>query len=113
MLKPQFLRVTNEREPQLWNRVRFPPEGCTLRIMRARQPEPGWQIGLRGETNNRWDAIWQLVLQAEQLPAGERGVLLRSADTDPFIIGQAVAILEGTESFATAAASLEISRQEQ
>ena len=80
-------------------------------MMPAREPQPGRQIGLPGETDSRWDAIWQLVLQAEQLPAGERGAFLQSAETDPFIIRQAVAILEGSDSLATAAALTSDSRQ--
>ena len=80
--------------------------------MPTREPQPGRQIGLPGETDSRWDAIWQLVLQAEQLPAGERGAFLQSAETDPFIIRQAVAILEGSESLATAAASLPLAPEE-
>ena len=63
-------------------------------MMPAREPKPGRQIGPPGETDSRWDAIWQLVLQAEQLPAGERSAFLQSAETDPFIIWQALAILE-------------------
>jgi hypothetical protein len=71
--------------------------------MATRDPQPGSQPGLLGETNSRWDAIWRLVLQAEQLPAGERRAWMHSAETDPFIIRQALAILEGSESLATAA----------
>ena len=80
--------------------------------MATREPQPGRQIGLPGATDSRWDAIWQLVLQAEQLPAGERGAFVQSAETDPFIIRQAVAILEGSESLATAAASLPLAPEE-
>ncbi len=81
-------------------------------MMPAREPQTSHQIGLPGKTNSRWDAIWQLVLRAEQLPAGERDAFLQSADTDPFIIRQAVAILEGGDSLASVADSLEIARQE-
>ena len=90
----------------------FPAERCRLRMMPASEPQPGRQIGLPGETDSRWDAIWQLVLQAEQLPAGERGAFMQSAETDPFIIRQAVAILEGSDSLATAAASLPLAPEE-
>src|SRR4051812_11057922 len=38
--------------------------------MSAREPQPVRQIGLPGETDSRLDAIRQLVLPAEQLPAG-------------------------------------------
>src|SRR4051812_35892316 len=66
-------------------------------------PQPNRQIGLPSEGDSRWDAIWQLVLQAELLPAGERGAFLHSAESDLFIIRQAMAILEGSESLATSA----------
>ena len=81
-------------------------------MMPAREPQPGRQIGVPGEGDSRWEAIWQLVLQAEQLPAGERSAFMQSAETDPFIIRQAVAILEGSESLATAAASLPLATEE-
>jgi Tol biopolymer transport system component/serine/threonine protein kinase len=74
--------------------------------MPGREPQLGRQNGGRSEIDSRWDAIWQLVLQAEQLPSEERRAFLQSAETDPFIVRQAVAILEGNESLATAAASL-------
>ena len=80
--------------------------------MPTREPQPGRQIGLPGEGDSRWDAIWQLVLRAEQLPAGERGAFLQSAETDPFIIRQAMAILEGSESLATVVASLPLAPEE-
>jgi Tol biopolymer transport system component len=63
------------------------------------------------EGDSRWDAIWQLVLQAEQLPPGERAAFLQSTQNDSFIIRQAAAILEGSESLATAA-SLQFAPQE-
>jgi Tol biopolymer transport system component/serine/threonine protein kinase len=80
--------------------------------MPAREPQPRRQIGVPGEGDSRWDAVWQLVLRAEQLPAGERSAFMQSAETDPFIIRQAVAILEGSESLATAAASLPLATEE-
>ena len=49
--------------------------------------------------------IWQLVVQAEQLPAEERPAFLQSAHADSFVIGEAMAILQGSESFSTAAPS--------
>ena len=67
---------------------------------------------LPAEGDGRWDAIWQLILQAEQLPAAERVAFVRSAETDPFILRQAVAILEGSESIATAATSLPLAPEE-
>ena len=76
------------------------------------EPQPARQIGLPCETDSHWAAIWKLVLRAEQLPAGERGAFLQSAETNPFIIRQAVAILEGSESLATAAASLPLAPEE-
>ena len=81
-------------------------------MMPAREPRPGQHIGLAGEGDSRWDAIWQLVLQAEQLPAGERRAFMQSAETDPFILRQALAILDGSESVATAAASLPLAPEE-
>jgi Tol biopolymer transport system component len=81
-------------------------------MMPAREPQPGRQIGLPGATDSRWDSIWQLVLQAERLSEGERAAFMRSAETDPFIIRQALAILEGSESLATAAASLPLAPEE-
>src|SRR3954454_6775209 len=80
--------------------------------MPDREPQPGRRMGLPEEIDSRWDAIWQLVLQAEQLPAWERGAFLQSAETNPFIIRQALAILEGSESLATAAASLPFAPEE-
>src|SRR4051812_43624027 len=90
----------------------FPPQGCRLRMMPDREPQPGRRIGVPEEIDTRWDAIWQLVLQAEQLPARERGAFLQSGATDPFIIRQAMAILEGSESLATAAASLPLAPEQ-
>ena len=80
--------------------------------MPDREPQPGRRIGLPEEMDSRWDAIWQLVLQAEQVPARERGAFLQSGATDPFIIRQAMAILEGSESLATAAGSLPLAPEE-
>ena len=68
-------------------------------------------MGLPAGGDSRWDAIWQIVLQAEHLPVAERGVFLQSLDADPFIIRQALAILEGSDSIATAA-SLPLSPEE-
>ncbi len=69
-------------------------------------------MGLSGEGDSRWGAIWQLVLQAEHLPSGERVAFLQSAETDGFVIRQALAILEGSESLATAADSLPLAPEE-
>ena len=46
------------------------------------------------------------------MPAEEQVAFVRSAETDPFIIRQAVAILEGSESLGTAAASLQLATEE-
>src|SRR5262245_24410585 len=67
------------------------PERCRLRMMPAREPQPDRQLGVSGKTDHRWDAIWRLVLEAEQLPTRERNAFLELADTDPFIIRQAMA----------------------
>jgi len=67
------------------------PAQCRLGMMPARGHQPGRQIGLPAEGDSRWDAIWQLILQAEQLPAQERAAFVRSAETDSFIIRQAEA----------------------
>src|SRR5436190_20492338 len=80
-------------------------------MMPARGHQPSGHR-LPAEGDGRWDAIWQLILQAEQLPAAERVAFVRSAETDPFILRQAVAILEGSESIATAATSLPLAPEE-
>jgi hypothetical protein len=90
IVKRQSVSALNQREPQLWSGPRSPPGRCRLRIMPARETQPRRQVGVPGESDSRWNAIWQLVLQAEQLPAGERSAFMQSADTDPFIIRQAV-----------------------
>ena len=56
--------------------------------------------------DGRWDAIWRLVLQAEHLPPGERAGFLKSVQSDPFVIRQALAIVEGSESIASAGPSI-------
>src|SRR5436305_2270488 len=76
------------------------------------EPKPGGHTGLFGDTDSRWDAIWQLVLRAEQLPGGERAAFVQSVETDPFVIQKALAILEGSESVATAADSIQLAPHE-
>jgi len=70
------------------------------------ESRPIRQIEAPRKSDSRWDVIWRLVVQAERLPAGERHAFLQSAHTDSFIIDEAIAILEGSESFATAGPSL-------
>src|SRR5689334_14099319 len=69
-------------------------------------------MGFPDDGDSRWDAIWQLVLKAEQLPAGDRAAFLKSAHSDPFIVRQASAIIEGSESLASIAPSIDIEIQE-
>jgi len=69
-------------------------------------------MGFPDDGDSRWDAIWQLVLKAEHLPAGDRATFLNSAHSDPFIIRQVLAIIEGSESLASVAPSIEIEIQE-
>ena len=76
------------------------------------EPTPGRRTDVFGETESRWDAIWQLVLQAEQLPGGEQAAFLQSVESDPFIIQKALAILAGNESVATAADSVQLAPQQ-
>jgi len=57
------------------NRIAHPAQ-CRLGMMPARGHQPGRQIGLPAEGDSRWDAIWQLILQAEQLPAQERAAFV-------------------------------------
>lgn len=80
--------------------------------MQAGRRQPGRQISPQSEGDSRWDLIWRLVLQAEQLPPEERQAFLQSAEADSFNIRQAVAILEGGESLATAAVSLSLAPDE-
>src|SRR5262245_34312193 len=75
-------------------------------------PQPGRHIGVPVDGDSRWDSIWQLVLQAERLPPAERTAFLQSVDTDQFVIRQAMAILEGSESLATAAESFPLAPEE-
>jgi hypothetical protein len=85
---------------------------CKLRKMPTREHPPSWHTGLPGDGDSRWDAIWQLVLQAGHLPAEKRSAFLQSVETDPFIIRQALAIVEGSESVATSADSLPLAPEE-
>src|SRR5579871_3625463 len=80
--------------------------------MPAREPRSGEGMCLPGGGDSRWDAIWRLILQAEHLPAGERASFLQSVETDEFVIRQALAILEGSDSIATAATSVPLSPEE-
>ncbi|MGH9632385.1 MAG: protein kinase domain-containing protein, partial [Bryobacteraceae bacterium] len=74
--------------------------------MPSREPQPRRQTGVPGEADSRWNSVWRLVLHAEQLPVAERLPFMESAATDSFVIRQAMAILEGSESLLTAASSL-------
>ena len=75
-------------------------------MMPTREPQPGRHIGVPGETSGRWWTILQLVLHAEQLPTEERCAFMQSAESDPFVIREAMAIVDGSESLATAAPSI-------
>jgi Tol biopolymer transport system component len=73
--------------------------------MSTREPQPGRQTRVPGETDSRWNSVWRLVLLAEQLPAAERLAFVESSEIDPFVIRHAMAILEGSESLLTGASS--------
>ena len=67
---------------------------------------PENHLELAGNADSRWAAIWQLVLQAEQLPVSERRSFLEAAQTKSFVIRQAMAILEGSQSLASVIPSI-------
>lgn len=46
-------------------------------------------------TNEQWQSVWQLVREAETRPQSTWRTYLSSAETDPRIVQQAVAVLEG------------------
>jgi serine/threonine protein kinase/Tol biopolymer transport system component len=61
----------------------------------------GLQPSLQDGEDGRWHEVWRLVLSAEQEPAAERREFLLSAHSDPFVIREAIAILEASVTYAS------------
>lgn len=74
--------------------------------MPSRETRTGRQVELPDPADGRWAAIWQLVLQAEQLPPSEQRSFLHAAESNPFVVRQVLAILEGSQSLASATPSI-------
>src|SRR5215831_4866723 len=73
--------------------------------MPTSDPRSRGQSGIFSADDSRWQEIWRLVLDAEQKPVADRRSFLLSAQVDSSVIRQAIAILEGSATLASAAPS--------
>jgi len=64
--------------------------------------QPGRETGVPEEDARRWNLILQLVLEAQQRPVDERRRFIQSSEAGDFVIREALAILDVSQSFGQA-----------
>lgn len=69
-------------------------------ISNSLEPRTDRQTEVSGANDRRWNSILRLSLQAQQLPLNERRAFIQSSEADDFVIREALAILDGSDTFA-------------